>query len=293
MVNIKGRDKMNFKKMFGSVTALITAASIITVPLSSYAQEENKIVVGTDGTTAGYTFLNEDNELAGFEIDVWNEIGERTGYEIEFDQMPFSSLFGLLDDGRIDVIANVITPTDERRENYDFSEPYMYDEDVFMAGSDLEAEAIEDIDGFSVGVVAGSADEIIIDKVEEEYGITLERVNYDDTAMNDVIAGKVDLAVQSASTGYDFIQQLGDDKVQILIGTGFYGEYAYPFNKDADNKELIDLINETLAEMKADGTLAEISMKWFDADLTTDGDEADDNEEVETSDEVEETTEEE
>ena len=234
----------------------------------SSESEEKMIVVGTDGSTSGYSVLKDDGELEGFEIDVWNEIGERTGYEIQFEQMPFSSLFGLLDDGRIDTVANAIAPTDERKEIYDFSDSYIYEEQILLSAPDKSVSSLKDLDGMSVGIVAGSVDEEVIDILEEQEGITMERVNFDDTAINDVVMGKVDCCVQATGIGMAAIERLGDDKIKILTGLGQYSESAYPFAKTDKGEELRELTNATLSEMREDGTLAEISNNWFDVDLT-------------------------
>lgn len=230
---------------------------------------EKVFVVGTDGSTPGYTVLNDKNELEGFEIDVWNEIGKRTGYEVKFEQMPFSSLFGLLDDGRVDTIANAIGPNEERKKIYDFSDSYLFEESILLSAPDKKIESLKDLDGMSVGVVAGSMDAEILDILESEEGIKLERVDFDDTATNDVVMGKVDLSVQGMGIGVDAVERIGKDKIQILTGLGQFSESAYPFKKDDENaKAKKELLNKTLKEMREDGTLKEISEKWFKTDLT-------------------------
>ena len=86
---------------------------------------KEKIAVATSGTYYPFTFL-EGGELKGFEVDVWNEIGKRLGYDVEFKTASFSGLFGMLESGKVNTIANQITVTPEREEKYYFSEPYVY-----------------------------------------------------------------------------------------------------------------------------------------------------------------------
>lgn len=73
-----------------------------------------------------FTFVKQD-ELQGFEVDVWNEIGKRNDYKVEFVTANFSGLLGLLETGRIDTISNQITITDARKAKYLFSDPYVID----------------------------------------------------------------------------------------------------------------------------------------------------------------------
>lgn len=225
------------------------------------------IVVGSDGTTPGYSALTEEGELEGFEIDIWNEISERNDFQVEFVQMPFSSLFTLLEDGRIDVIANVITPTDERKAIYDFSDPYIFEEHILISAPDVEADTLADLDGMTGGATQGSVDDQVYDQLEEENDIAIERVYFNDTATNDVIAGNVDFSVQGQGTANDMMESIGEDKIKQLIGTGMFAETAYPFRK-GESQDLIDMTNQTIAEMREDGTLSELSEKWFNADFS-------------------------
>ena len=102
---------------------------------SSSSQEEVKVIrVGMDGETPGFSALDENGEMVGLDVDIWKEIGKRTGYEIQFERMEFSSLFSLLDDGRLDTVANEISVTEERQKSYNFSDPAYFDRITFLSG---------------------------------------------------------------------------------------------------------------------------------------------------------------
>ncbi|MGI6080294.1 MAG: transporter substrate-binding domain-containing protein [Candidatus Avilachnospira sp.] len=234
----------------------------------SDSEGEKKFIVGMDGATVGYSMLNDEGELEGFEVDVWKEIAERNGYEVEFLQMPFSSLFELVDDGRITTIANLVNPTPERKELYNFSDSYIYEHYVLMSSPDKNVSSLKDLDGMSIGVIVGSANEGIIQTLEEQEGIHLERVNFDDTAINDVVMGKVDLSIQGEGSAAEAVKNIGEDKIKVLIGLGQYSESGYPFAKTEEGDKNREIANETLKEMREDGTLAEISNKWFGVDMT-------------------------
>lgn len=230
--------------------------------------EDKVLKVGTDGCTGGFSVLNDKGELEGFEIDVWNEIASRTGYTVEFEQMPFSSLFGLLDDGRIDTVANCIGPTEERKEIYNFSDSYIYEEYVLLSRPDKNISSLKDLDGWSVGLCTGSTDIDVADDVEEKEGIKLERINFEDTATNDVVMGKIDLSIQGKTIATSIVNNVGEDKIKILTGVGLYSESAYPFTKTERGDDIKELTNKTLKEMKEDGTLGKISEKWLKVDVT-------------------------
>lgn len=93
---------------------------------SATVQAATDVKVGMSGRYFPFTFVKQD-ELQGFEVDVWNEIGKRNDYKVEFVTANFSGLFGLLETGRIDTISNQITITDARKAKYLFSDPYVID----------------------------------------------------------------------------------------------------------------------------------------------------------------------
>ena len=105
---------------------LISGAAILLASLSGQAIAQETIKVGMSGKYFPFTFVKQD-KLQGFEVDMWNQIGERTGYKVEFVTASFSGLFGMLETGRVDTISNQITITDERKAKYAFSQPYVYD----------------------------------------------------------------------------------------------------------------------------------------------------------------------
>lgn len=227
------------------------------------------LTIGNDGATDGIAMLNDDGELEGFEIDVWNEIGKRTGYEIEFEVLDFKGLWPLLDDGRIDTIGNIVTPNEERVEIYDFTDSYLFDEYYLLSAPDVEINSFKDLDGMSIGLIPSSAMVPMMDEFQEKHGITLEYVNYDDTATHDVANGRVDLAIQNGTQAFNTVKKIGEDKIKVLTGLEEFAEMAWPFVKDNEEQAKIrEMVDKTLDEMQADGTLAELSEKWFGADLT-------------------------
>lgn len=232
------------------------------------AGEKRTVRVGMDGSTSGFTVLNDKGEMEGFEVDVWEEIAKRNGWEVVFEQMPFSSLLGMVGDGRLDTVANTLAPTEKRKEVYNFSDPYLYDEQNLMSRPGIEAKTFKDLDGLTIGMVPGSVDEEFIDRIEKENNIKINRVYFDDTAMQDVVMGKIDACVQSQTIAIEAVQRFGADKIKVLIGGGLYFESAYPFAKTPEGDALREATNRTLKTMREDGTLRNISNKWFDFDFT-------------------------
>lgn len=114
------------KKLVGVLASILILSGVLSgcgskaVNKASSNETAKVIRIGTSGGYYPYTFMNKKNKLDGFEIDVWNEIGKRTGYKPEFVTASFSGLFGMLDAGKIDTIANEITITVKRKINIYF-----------------------------------------------------------------------------------------------------------------------------------------------------------------------------
>ena len=208
----------------------------------------------------------EDDKIVGFEADIVAEISERTGHKITLEAIEWSGLFGSLDAGRIDTVANIVTINDERKEKYLFTEPYVYNAMVLATKSDSDIQSMDDIDGKTIVVEAGSSDEQVVDQLEKELGIKMERVYYEGISINDVVNGRVDLWIGSRASLNVNIQEGYD--LRIVGDTGQYQEYGYPFLKTEEGEALCEEFDQALKEMREDGTLSEISMKWFDIDIT-------------------------
>jgi putative S-methylcysteine transport system substrate-binding protein len=260
------------KKRAAVILALVLALAMVVTACSKPAvvEEDNRpvITIGTSGKYNPYTFTDLNGNLMGFEIDVWNEIGKRTGYKVEFSAAEFSGLFGMLDTDKIDTIANQITITDQRKEKYIFATPYVYSgaQLIVQKGND-SITTLEDLKGKKVGVSLGSNYE----KMLREYDVNnqINIITYEDFlgSLQDVALGRIDAVVNDklaaksnvAKSGLDI--QLGGEPVKPL-------ENAFPFVDKEENKELIEKVNGAIEAMRADGTLTEISNKWFEIDIT-------------------------
>ena len=234
---------------------------------SPNSAENTKVIkVGTSGSYYPFNFI-ENEKLQGIEIDIWDEIGKRSGYKIDYVESGFSGLFGLLDTGKIDTIAHQIDVNEKRKQKYDFSEPYMYNPLKFTVKKDSNITGIDDLKGKKVAVsVAGNEGEEL---TKADPNGEIKQIKYGDGAsvfletQND----KVDACLISSATSLAAIKK-GNLNLKI-VGEPLYLETdAYPFAKNEKNKELLSVVNKSISEMHQDGTLTKISNKWLGADIT-------------------------
>lgn len=241
------------------------AAVALTLTASQAAIAATDVKVGMSGRYFPFTFVEKD-QLQGFEVDLWNEIGKRNDYNVEFVTANFSGLFGLLETGRIDTISNQITITDERKAKYLFADPYVVDgaQLVVRKGND-SIKSTDDLAGKTVGVNLGSNYEQLLRELDKDGKINIK--TYDTGIEHDVALGRTDAFVMDRLSSVEVIKK-ANLPLQ-LAGEPFERiENAWPFVKGEKGEKLRDEVNQALKAMREDGTLAEISVKWFAADIT-------------------------
>lgn len=250
--------------MLRSLSLVLLAAGALAV--GSAAQGDNQpLKVGMSGGYFPFTFVRQD-ELQGFEVDVMEAVADRLGVEVEFITANFSGLFGMLESGRIDTIANQITITEERQAKYLFTEPYVYDgaQVVVKRGND-EVHGLEDLRGKSVAVNLGSNYEQLLRELP--YADEIDIRTYESNIEQDTALGRVDAFVMDRVSASQVIKET---PLPLELAGQPFSEIrnALPFRDTDKDRELRDRVNAVLGELREDGTLTSISERWFGTDIT-------------------------
>ena len=247
-----------------NITLAALSLSVASGIFAATAQAET-LRVGMSGGYFPFTYVEQD-ELKGFEIDVMNAVGEITGDDIEFVTASFSGLAGMLESGRIDTIANQITITPERDAKYVFTAPYVYDgAQVVVRAGDETIHGVEDLSGKSVAVNLGSNYEQLLR--EQPNAAEIDIRTYESNIEQDVALGRVEAFVMDRVSATQVISERGLPLA--LAGQPFSTiENALPFRDDQEGREQRDRVDAALAELRENGTLREISEKWFNTDIT-------------------------
>lgn len=225
-----------------------------------------KLTVGFDQDFPPMGFIGDDGEYTGFDLELAAEVAERLGAEVAYQPIAWDMKDAELSSGNIDCIWNGFTMTD-REDEYTWSKPYMKNDQVFVVRADSGIASEADLAGKVVDVQTDSSAQRALAGMKEltESFASLNPVADYNTAFMELEAGAVDaVAMDSVVANYQ-IEKRGAD-FNVLDESIAAEEYAIGFKKG--NEELRDAVQEKLDEMAADGSLAEISKKWFGEDMT-------------------------
>lgn len=231
--------------------------------------EEDTFVVGFDQDFPPMGFVGDDGEFTGFDLELAAEAAKRMGKEVVYQPIAWDAKDMELESGTIDCIWNGFTMTG-REDSYTWSEPYMENNQVFVVKADSGIATKADLAGKVVDVQTDSSAEAAINEDQElkdSFGELITVADYN-TAFMDLESGAVDaIAMDDVVASYQIEQRKAD--FIVLDETLAAEEYGIGFK--LGNEELRDQVQDVLKEMAADGTLAEISNKWFGKDITTIG----------------------
>ena len=181
---------------------------------SADSAEKPVLTVGMEGTYAPYTYHDENGTLTGFEVDMANAIGEKMGYDVQFVETEWDSITAALDAGNFDVVMNQVTITDERKEKFDFSTPYIYSKPVLIVAADnTDINSFEDINGKKAaeGLTSNFSD------IARSYGAEIVGQDKFALAMECVLSGEADCAINDELTyAYWKQQKGGEDSTKIV-----------------------------------------------------------------------------
>ncbi len=226
-------------------------------------QEKGKMVIATEGMWAPYTYEDANGTLTGYDVEVARAVCAKLGVEAEFVTGDFDGFLIGLDNGTYDAVFNCIDVTEERAAKYDFTDPYINSVVALIVRNDNEEiKSFEDLSGKTTTNTITSS----YAATAEEYGATVLGAATLEETLNIVVNGRADATLNSEGSFNDYMKVHADTPLKIVDSFTSYA--AVPLKKGDDTASLREAINKALGELKADGTLTELSMKFFEADMS-------------------------
>jgi polar amino acid transport system substrate-binding protein len=222
--------------------------------------------MGLDENFPPMGFRDEAGNIVGFDVDLAKEAAKRMGMELVLQPIDWSAKEMELDTGRIDVIWNGFTMTEERRKAMEFTRPYLKNTQAICVAINSDIKTANDLAGKNVGTQAGSSAYELIETTPELKDSFKEVSTYQDyeTALLDLEIGRVE-AIIGDMVMLRYKISVQPDKFVLL--DDFLADEVYSIGLKKGNVELRDKLQAALDSMYQDGTAAAISETWFDEDV--------------------------
>ena len=240
-----------------SIALILTAAAAVAEGNDSLNEIKTRgyLIVGTEGTWSPYTYHDEEEKLVGFDVEVAKLIADYIGVDVQYSETVWSSIFGSLDAGQIDLVVNEVSYTEERAVKYDFSIPYTFTQRAILVKADNDAiNGLGDI----AGKIASNDPTSSIGQFALDNGAELDPVGEMAQSISEVLNGRADVTINTTVAFADYLKQHPESDpaptghVPVLKG----------------NEQLLNAVNEALKKAQEDGTLSELSLKYFGIDIT-------------------------
>lgn len=247
------------KKTMGII--LLTVAATAVIAGCSGGSKDGALVVGIDDKFAPMGFRDENNEIVGFDIDYARAAAEQMGKEITFQPIDWSAKESELNSGRIDLIWNGYTITDERKEKVLFTKPYLENSQIVVVPASSDIASLADLAGKEIGLQSLSSAADALDASEVKATVANVSEFPDNVlALTDLKTGRLDAVVIDEVVAR-YYMSIEPDAYKLLDESLAPEQYGVGIKKG--NDELLAELQQALDELNANGTAAEISTRWF------------------------------
>ncbi|MHA8111236.1 transporter substrate-binding domain-containing protein [Lactobacillaceae bacterium Melli_B4] len=264
-------------KRLSVITALVGTGALLaacgnsndkSADKGSYQSEltqKGKLTVGLEGTYAPYSY-RQDGKLKGFEVDLATDIAKKMNLKVDFVQTKWDSLIAGLGSNKYDAVMNNMTVTPERKKLYSFSTPYSYSYYTLITRNNTNINSIKDIKGKNIVDGAGTDNAV----VAKNFGANVSATPESSTAYQLIQQGRADGTVNAVPAWKYYAKHnstKGLKEVDVPASLQKPAETSVMMNKNS--KQITKKVNQAIEELRKDGTLKKLSIKYFGSDITT------------------------
>ena len=229
-------------------------------------KNKGEMVIALEGNWAPWSFHDDAGALVGYDVEVGKAIAEELGVKATFIEGEWDGLLAGVEAGRYDMVINGVDITDSRKQSYDFSTPYAYIRTALVTRKDNDTiHSFEDLKGKTTANSIGST----YMELAEQYGATCSGVDTLDETIQMVLQGRADATLNADVSFYDYLSQHPDADIQIVAFAPDANEIAIPMQKSDSAAALREAVNKAIEDLRNDGTLTELSNKYFGADISS------------------------
>lgn len=229
--------------------------------VASSLNDDKVYKISTETSFAPFAYSDDDGNYVGIDLDLFAAIAENQNIKYEYQYLGFEAACASLETGQADGAICCLSIKEERKEKYDFSDPYYTSSVVTITHKDNGVETMEDMKDFKIGAKMGTDAESYANDLAEKYG--MEVVLLDNTANGIMMlqSNSLDAFIEDSSVAKAAVAK--DDTLRLIGDEGYVTEIGFAVPKD-QNPELLEAFNKGLAELKANGQYDEIMSKYLD-----------------------------
>lgn len=264
-------------KKWLKITGITALSLLLMVTLSACGKSSSSdsvqlktkgtLTVGLEGTYSPYSY-RENGKLKGFEVELAQDVAKNMGYKVKFVPTKWDSLIAGLGSKKFDVVFNNVTITNARAKKFSFTDPYIYSREVLITQKDnTTINNIDDIKGKKIVAGVGTNNET----VAQDFGAKVVSSSEFTSALNLVKEGRADGNLNAREAYLSYLKDnpsAADEFKYTVIPTNKVKAAKIAGLVNKQNPALTKKINKALKELKADGTLKKLSVKYFTADIT-------------------------
>lgn len=246
------------------LVTMLAACSNVGPAAPTSAPEMKPFIIATDAAFPPMEYVDESKAIVGFDIDMMNAIAAAMGFKVEYKNTAWDGIFAGLEGSAYDAILSSVTITDERKQKYDFSDPYINAGQIVVVRAD-ETAITDDksLSGKVVGAQIGTTGAFAVQAIA---GATLKEYDSIDLALLDLLNKNVDAVVVDTPVAANYVLASENFKGKLkTVGASFTEEYYGIVVRKGDPTGFLPKFNEGLKKIKADGAYDKIYAKWIGA----------------------------
>lgn len=261
--------KLGRQSLMGALAVMMIAGSSVQAfaaeGLLAKVKDRGTLLVGLEGTYPPFSFQGDDGKLTGFEVEFAQQLAQHMGVKAALKPTKWDGMLASLDSKRIDVVINQVTISDARKQKYDFSTPYTVSgiQALVKKGNEGTIKTAADLKDKKVGVGLGTNYEEWLR--QHVTGVDIRTYDDDPTKYQDLRVGRINAILVDRLAALDLVKKTNDTLA--VAGAPFSRQESGVAIRKG-NEDMVKAVDDAIAAMKQDGSLAKLSQKWFGADVT-------------------------
>jgi polar amino acid transport system substrate-binding protein len=261
------------RKWFYFVFAVLVVAIVAYLGYNIYQQQvyptvtsiKNKgvLIVGTSADFPPFEYVNQSGAIVGLDIDIANAIAKELGVKLVVKDLSFDALISALQGKQVDLVIAGMTITPERSKVVDFSVPYYNASQAVISLTTQKFSGVNDLKNKKIGVQTGTTGESWAEDNLVNTSVIPESNLFHYDKLSDALLalkrGDIDAIIIDEPVARMFVRTVSGVQYDFGIYTG--EQYGIAINKDS--KDLLNLVNTVINNMKSSGQLDSLVQKWF------------------------------